>query len=1710
MFHVVSSGFESAEAETDRLWSMRMSQRAELRERAGEVLAGEVEMATVPFGAGGKSLAEIDPGIAEHVSEAYRVAPWLLSAGAPPTATAGLGGIAAAAMETFAPESQAAQWSAVAEADYSEAGRLASAGLENVEWAGMMATAALLRRKSLPKEWLTPAGYTADKLKREKEGRVQSIYQQVGNTLAIPVRLAAAAGSGYVPYTRLPKGKLRSDAAWEALEEQDKMSEVRLWTDSVREYMIQTGEDPDTLFAAGLGLTYDVLLDFTWMLRGPAAMADKANAVLHVSKLARKAFLKAGASGSTAKVASQELASFAAERISSAAKANPESGIYDVLPSLQRELISLAGRESPMAAEFIAKEFHSIGTGFGRRGFGVAPFGMFPTGTVGAGLKIGAAGVRGVSGTLRIGENIAASLAQAAGAKGIIVPSWLRPSSVTHSGGVLIQRSGHTVSNVGDYIVELTGPGSLPAGIRGRVNARLTSGPLGQWLDSMIGYVDPVRAMGGKSRSAASWDPSNVTDFDAFAARISFYESRRVMDNKVQSAQARAWKTVKQWGDKVSGRHERLRDPEHWVYNIPGVKYKETYLDTSAKGIPHLTERVAGKASLADEAGAVTSVLESTNTQAHILHDVPVEEAKKAWKPAYSGQEMPEGIGNEASRLIDPSELPAARNHPATAARARIISQIRALREAAEKRAQSAPQRAERLRAKAEAMEARLTAAESELGEAAGELGSINRRIVGQTDHLKLLGEHGTDPRRHRVGPKRIARTSRERIGLGGRVGVGPTAKLAGQTDVSVVSYAAPRSKKQAKMVRRLVPKSWIEIDPPKGMPTDRLYFAQTSGAIDLPHETMLALRKAREVAEKAMARAQRRIESLGGVHTAPKGATEARAKAEFVEDLAAAQDYLAVEKAEGLSKEFKEILSSDAVEALAMKLDRELIQAIKRAYSSTVKQSYSYDPVGTTLEVMWANNLRGVEHHFGVQLPGTWVKGATEIGQSSDEYYKLRNSLDARIAGMVEFADSYLYRVYKDLVENLHPDDAPQFLEAYVPHYIKNKDRILKKMPGKTYVSLSQSFKHRKIDSLLELKGSGYSPVEDIRALLAGAEYARINATYQNRHYKRVFGDRRWAVPFDEVPEGTVSGGTHSLITNPADKVQYWVPTEFAEPLLKMVNDTGDMDKLEQVGAFVERYLLNPWKGWATFARPAFHMRNAYSNLWLMSMGGYDFLQRPEHMSNAIKIGSLGKLRRLEAPIAVSRTGKVTTAKEAIRGARRRPGLHKLQDAVEDAWDKQLRGWADEVYTAADGRTFTGMELRRAMDGFGVINPKWQAADVHGDHGEALQFAKGFNPVRGLAKTLPFGRDSYVLKFGGGAGRMIENHARSALFMDAVLHQGMSPFDAARHVKKHLFDYGELTDLERKFLRRAIPFYTWARKATAHEFMALVQNPGKYVTPYKLQHAMESAPVDWAGKTQAALGIEEPGRSKLKSTRYDLEGEYHAALAAASDFIQRRNLWTTWMVTPWGSPVYFDPSMPFQEWERFGALTEFAAGRRSKGMERMLGGVLESIHPILKMPISLYADVKFPQRRSFLPYREVSPGTEALLAVLGDAGPALHKGRDKVTGEALRTIDERWIYAAENWLPHLAVWSRYLNDKPNSPYMAETMPYRKFRETHGVGLYVENVDQAQIRSFYGIARELSGKRRAASRMFEEGTLEQDKPGFAPLLESLKRKLQGK
>ena len=215
-----------------------------------------------------------------------------------------------------------------------------------------------------------------------------------------------------------------------------------------------------------------------------------------------------------------------------------------------------------------------------------------------------------------------------------------------------------------------------------------------------------------------------------------------------------------------------------------------------------------------------------------------------------------------------------------------------------------------------------------------------------------------------------------------------------------------------------------------------------------------------------------------------------------------------------------------------------------------------------------------------------------------------------------------------------------------------------------------------------------------------------------------------------------------------------------------------------------------NWWKKYSLASRPAWHTRNAFSNVWNnYFLGG---------LTNPLVYGeaaAIQKAMQLEKGSIVSRLDAVT-------------GLNKV----------------DQNFIVSG----TGMTRKEIFDE-AIKRGVYEAGMYGQDLGEAAL----------KQSNVWFSTDWKGINKAFAAGKSVENNARLALFIDSIRKgrkgvKGRVPtsedvFDkAAMNVRGSLFDYSDLSEFERRTMKRLMPFYTWTRKNIPAQLAGLVKRPDR------------------------------------------------------------------------------------------------------------------------------------------------------------------------------------------------------------------------------------------------------------------------------------------
>jgi len=187
----------------------------------------------------------------------------------------------------------------------------------------------------------------------------------------------------------------------------------------------------------------------------------------------------------------------------------------------------------------------------------------------------------------------------------------------------------------------------------------------------------------------------------------------------------------------------------------------------------------------------------------------------------------------------------------------------------------------------------------------------------------------------------------------------------------------------------------------------------------------------------------------------------------------------------------------------------------------------------------------------------------------------------------------------------------------------------------------------------------------------------------------------------------------------------------------------------------------------------------------------------------------------------------------------------------------------------------------------------------------------------------------------GQEVGMKRENTMRFATFLGS-LDKGMSLDDAYLNVLKYHFDYTELTNFERKVMKRVVPFYTWLRKNIPLQFISMAEQPGKYTMLKHMKDAFEtqSPPLTKTQREFLPQWVEELWGIQVPPSVAKV------ALAATNPI---RQLFGIKDISP-NSPYFFNPNLAFQDINR--AFDHW--------------DLLSSVTPLLKTPAELIFNRSF------------------------------------------------------------------------------------------------------------------------------------------------------
>lgn len=262
---------------------------------------------------------------------------------------------------------------------------------------------------------------------------------------------------------------------------------------------------------------------------------------------------------------------------------------------------------------------------------------------------------------------------------------------------------------------------------------------------------------------------------------------------------------------------------------------------------------------------------------------------------------------------------------------------------------------------------------------------------------------------------------------------------------------------------------------------------------------------------------------------------------------------------------------------------------------------------------------------------------------------------------------------------------------------------------------------------------------------------------------------------------------------------------------------------------------IQNYWKASVTSIFPAFHGRNAISNVFLSygDIGAASLSPGKHALAVQIRVMSKQFDDLFQKSLGIG--------DEAVKA---REELVELAKKVVIQKDGRGKSWTfgDLRRVLRDNRVALRDEFVGHMDTRDdILRRASQITD-----GKAKRTVRALNPLSS---------DNIVYRAGRRVGNSVEQQARIVHFLAQLQKTGDVQL-AAQRVKQFLFDYQNLSTFEKGVMRRLVPFYTFTRKNMEQQVRLLITRPRVLVGQAKL--------VSSASDYFAAGGLTEEERSNL------------------------------------------------------------------------------------------------------------------------------------------------------------------------------------------------------------------------------------------------------
>lgn len=276
---------------------------------------------------------------------------------------------------------------------------------------------------------------------------------------------------------------------------------------------------------------------------------------------------------------------------------------------------------------------------------------------------------------------------------------------------------------------------------------------------------------------------------------------------------------------------------------------------------------------------------------------------------------------------------------------------------------------------------------------------------------------------------------------------------------------------------------------------------------------------------------------------------------------------------------------------------------------------------------------------------------------------------------------------------------------------------------------------------------------------------------------------------------------------------------TSLPTSVVEQINKAGKLSIEQNLNPMMQIYdkFLSLWKVNATAITPGFHIRNAMSNMFNNYLNIGTEVLNPKTNYQAIKL--LGNDTEYLSKTFI----KTANGEKSLLEVQQQ--MNRLQVASPL---KNPNG------TGAFDEPFSDMSRQNVDEAGNFTRRKMESGDTKFDWNSLNPLSPIVDVNQPLVKSLMTPANEMVNKqflpyeLGRKAGTAVEGQARALNFL-ANVKQGKGYMEAADNTNKYLFDYFDLSDMERKVMKRAVPFYTWMRKNIPLQVEHLFKQPEAY-----------------------------------------------------------------------------------------------------------------------------------------------------------------------------------------------------------------------------------------------------------------------------------------